>query len=108
MAKNFRHSGQTRNITPTAAVTSGQVVSLGAAMVAVAIADIAANEMGVVKLAGVYRISAPAHGLAQGDEVKMTLTTQVVEGAGVAIGYVDEVVNANTIDVLLNGLPSAG
>jgi len=106
MAKSYRHSGQTRNITPTAAVTSGEVVASGA-MAGIAIADIAANEMGVIKLAGVYRVSAPAHGLAQGDAVTMTLATQVVEGGGTAIGFVDEVVNADSIDVLLNGLPAS-
>ena len=108
MAKNFRHSGQTRNITPGTAVVSGQVVSLGDSnQVAVAIADIAANETGVVKLGGVFRFSAPGHGLNQGDAVSMNLATQVI-GAGDAIGFVDEVHNADSIDVLINGLPASG
>lgn len=105
--KTYRHSGHTRNVTPDADVLSGQVLATGA-MAGVAVADIAANEMGVLRLTGVYRLNgATAHGLSQGDVVNMTIATQVVEPGGMAIGVVDEVVGVDSIDVLVNGLPAS-
>jgi len=108
--KTFRHEGHVRNITPAAAIVAGAIVSLGASgRVGIAPADIAENELGVVNISGVYQVPAPAHGLAQDDEVRMDLTTQtVVPTGGTVIGVVDEVYDAGTVDVLLNSLPSGG
>lgn len=104
MAKNFRHEGKTRNFVAAEDVVSGQVVSVGGSKVGVVIADTKVNETGVAYICGVWRISALGHGLSQGADVLMTLATQVV-GTGVSIGEVDEVPDANNIDVLINGLP---
>lgn len=78
--KNFKQEGQHMDYTPTVAVVSGQVVLVGI-KIGVAIADIAANTPGVLRVTGVIGIpkkagDTPAQGVAlYWDNTNKYLTT---------------------------------
>lgn len=105
--KNYVQPGNLPNHTATAARSSGDLVSMGASgLVGSCVTDIANGAVGAVQITGVFRFTATAHGLAVGADVGWNLTTQVYQNGGTSIGSVIEVRDANTVDVLLNNLPS--
>lgn len=81
--KNFIEDGKAINYTPTAAVTGGSAVVLGA-HIGIAATDIAANDTGAVSLEGVYELKAEsAVAFAIGDDLYWDATnSQLTKTAG--------------------------
>ena len=106
--KNYSGDGKTVNLQNGSgvAMASGSVQPFGTGRHVVPVTDIADGEMGAAATCGVFSYAVPdGTTLAQGDDYKMVLATQVYDaGAGVVVGYVTEQVG-QTAHVMLNGLP---
>lgn len=106
--KNYSGDGKTVNLQNGTGSTmaSGSVQLFGAGRYVVPVTDIADGDMGAAATCGVFSFAVPdGTTLAQGDEYKMILDTQVYNAStGVAIGHVTEQVG-QTAHVMLNGLP---
>ena len=109
MANQFKQQGVFADYTPGAAVTAGDIVDGVGIGVGVADNDIAANELGAVRVAGVYLIdNADDTAFAQGATVGWDATAgkAVVAGAGdydIGTAYAVYVAGTLLVDVAING-----
>ncbi|WP_341674951.1 capsid cement protein [Niveibacterium sp. SC-1] len=84
MAKNYVQPGEVIDYTPSAAVTSGQVVKVGSTL-GVALVDIAANATGAVQITGVFRCPKVTTAvIAQGDPVLWDVSAGKFDAKGAA------------------------
>jgi predicted RecA/RadA family phage recombinase len=84
--KNFVQPGQSITTAPTAAVSSGGVVRLGA-RIGVALANVPANVSGVFSVEGVYRLpKLAADAIGVGDAVRWDHLQGVITTATVGAG----------------------
>jgi len=106
----FRQQGVFADHTPGAAVTAGDIVNGVGIGVGIADNDIAANELGALRVAGVYLIDNPDDtAFAQGATVGWDATNKKAVAAGAGdydIGTVYSVYVAGTlqVEVAINGV----
>lgn len=80
--RNFIQNGQYLDVTPSSAYAGGELVLLGD-LVGVAVADIPANETGVICCSGVFEFPKdPAAVLAQGDHAHWDVALKRVVAHG--------------------------
>ncbi len=109
MANQFKQRGVVADYTPGAAVTAGDIVDGVGIGVGVADNDIAANELGALRVAGVYLIDNPDDtAFAQGATVGWDATNgkAVAGGAGdydIGTAYAVYVAGTLLVDVAING-----
>ncbi len=109
MANQFKQHGVFADYTPGAAVTAGDIVDGVGIGVGIADNDIAANELGALRVAGVYLIDNPDEtAFAQGATVGWDATNgkAVAGGAGdydIGTAYAVYVAGTLLVDVAING-----
>ena len=109
MANQFKQHGVFADYIPGTAVTAGDIVDGVGIGVGVADNDIAANELGAVRVAGVYLIDNPDDtAFAQGATVGWDATNgkAVAAGAGdydIGTAYAVYVAGTLLVDVAING-----
>ena len=109
MANQFKQQGVFADYTPGAAVTAGDIVDGVGIGVGVADNDIAANELGALRVAGVYLIDNPDDtAFAQGATVGWDATNgkAVVAATGdydIGTAYAVYVAGTLAVEVAING-----
>ena len=109
MANQFKQQGVFADYTPGAAVTAGDIVDGVGIGVGVADNDIAANELGAARVAGVYLIDNPDDtAFAQGATVGWDATNgkAVVAATGdydIGTAYAVYVAGTLAVEVAING-----
>lgn len=109
MANQFKQQGVFADYTPGAAVTAGDIVNGVGIGVGVADNDIAANELGAVRVAGVYLIDNPDDtAFAQGATVGWDATNKKAVGGGagdydIGKAYAVYVAGTLAVEVAING-----